>query len=88
LVQSQSDIDWVIEKGPFAPYVALIYLESFTSEVLERFHASGGRVSGVILLKRNQSIEGSSYSPDYECPNRGYGMTLEVFFLLPHVHVT
>jgi hypothetical protein len=70
-VNSTEEVEWVVEKGPHAPYIALLYPEFFIPEVMGKFQKAEGRVAGVLLLKPNTPLE--EFSTEMKCPNQGYG---------------
>ncbi|KAI1305856.1 Nicastrin [Halotydeus destructor] len=69
----QADLDWILNKGPSSPYIAVVYLKDFTTTNLKSFNNSG-RVNGVIVMKPESEPEPSSFSPDNKCPNENFGL--------------
>ena len=69
LVSGSADLDWIAEKGPHAPYMAVFRPALFSHEALMRLRDSG-RVSGVLLLlNRTSDDRPPRYSVDSACPN-------------------
>ncbi|XP_068731968.1 nicastrin-like [Montipora capricornis] len=75
-VQNRSDVDWILKKGKHAPYVPLFRSDQFDEKLLnlliEKEKISGALVIAVPNGKYRHSPK-SGFSPDYECPNNGFG---------------
>ncbi len=73
LVEDVDSLDWVTKNGPHSPYVALIYPNFMTNNVMKQFKSSN-RISGVLLLNDTAIIKNlTKFSPEMTCPNEGLG---------------
>jgi len=75
LIETDNDKEWLIEKGPHDPYIAMITPKMFQRNTLLQLKNSG-KLSGIVLLGVNESFveydlkAPTTYSGDSKCPNR------------------
>ncbi|XP_045210180.2 nicastrin-like isoform X2 [Mercenaria mercenaria] len=76
-VNTSSDIDWLLEKGPHKPYAVLLSARYFNMGTVKRLQASG-KVNGIMVIqvagKEDKYPPAEAFSPDKSCPNQGYGL--------------
>lgn len=78
LIENETDIEWLRDTGPHAPYIAFVTIEMFTRDTIEQLLATG-KVNGFIVDHSNQTRtdfveESPGYSSDRSCPNDGFGL--------------
>lgn len=82
LINFHKDLEWLIEKGPYAPYIPLIDAPMFTNLTMSRLMASK-KISGALVILKNSSVTypfpssslpSHSFSPDPSCPLDDFGM--------------
>ncbi|ODM91835.1 Nicastrin [Orchesella cincta] len=75
LVEDEKSLEWVLKTGPHSPYIALLYPEYFTREIIYQFRDSG-RVNGVLMMREKgaNSTSLTSFSTDSSCPNDAFGI--------------
>ncbi|XP_067053830.1 nicastrin-like isoform X1 [Acropora muricata] len=75
-VQNSSDVDWIINKGKHAPYVPLFASDQFDEELMRKL-VKHKKISGALVIAvpfgKYRKTPQSGFSPDYECPNNGFG---------------
>ena len=73
LISQDSEVNWLVEKGPHSPYVAVITPKMFKKDTLATLKNSG-KINGIILLGVNESLslleKPQKYSSDSTCPNK------------------
>ncbi|CAH1796310.1 unnamed protein product [Owenia fusiformis] len=75
-VQDEDDLNWVMNKGPHAPYAVLLTSAMFTGDnVRKLWH--GGKINGILVINTNETADPKSFSPDDSCPNKGTSMYKE-----------
>ncbi|KAK3871136.1 hypothetical protein Pcinc_023698 [Petrolisthes cinctipes] len=70
VIQNQSDLQWVYDKGPHKPYVLAIPPQFHTPQVLKQAEDSG-KVSGIVVMVEenfNPQVLGE-FSGESHCPN-------------------
>ncbi|XP_032234875.2 nicastrin [Nematostella vectensis] len=74
-VQSQDDVDWLLNKGKHAPYIPILTSEMFKGDVLSSL-AKKNVINGalVIFTGRDGDPPKEGFSPDYSCPNDNHGL--------------
>ncbi|KAK2160163.1 hypothetical protein NP493_1662g00000 [Ridgeia piscesae] len=73
MVESQADVDWLVQHGPHAPYIPLLKYSTFTRDVINILTRSG-KVNGILLQVVNDTEPPVHMSPDQACPNVGSEM--------------
>ncbi|KAJ8034271.1 Nicastrin [Holothuria leucospilota] len=78
LIENQTDIDWLQDKGPHAPYMAVFNADMFKRENIEKILKTG-KVSGIVVDHSNHTRkeiieEERWYSSDKSCPNQNFGL--------------
>merc|ERR1712066_626393 len=74
MIASDADQKWLIEKGPHAPYIAMITPKMFQRNILLQLKNSG-KITGIILLGVNETVleydlkAPEEFSGDAKCPN-------------------
>lgn len=75
-MQNSSDVDWIIKKGKHAPYVPLFASDQFDEELMRKL-VKHKKISGALVIAvpfgKYRKTPQSGFSPDYECPNNGFG---------------
>ncbi len=70
LIENAGDVDWIVKKGPHAPYIAAFRPNTFSRANLARL-ADSGKLSGAVLLSPDSvGLTEPGYSDDRSCPNR------------------
>lgn len=70
-VASSDDIHYITNTSTVYPMIAILPLKEFKRTTLLKFKQSG-RVSGVLVIKRDNETFPSKFSPDQSCPNQGF----------------
>jgi len=70
-IENEESLNWLIDVGPNAPYVAMLPPNFFRRSNVMRLKDSG-KVSGLLVLNRTNSP--SSISNDLSCPNKYSGL--------------
>ncbi|KAJ8034270.1 Nicastrin [Holothuria leucospilota] len=78
LIENQTDIDWLQDKGSHAPYMAVFNADMFKRENIEKILKTG-KVSGIVVDHSNHTRkeiieEERWYSSDKSCPNQNFGL--------------
>lgn len=71
VIQSASDLDWMLDKGPHWPYMAVMRPSLFTGQNVERMKQSG-KIAGIVVLMSEDFSQDvpEGYSDDQSCPNQ------------------
>ncbi|XP_014673248.1 PREDICTED: nicastrin-like [Priapulus caudatus] len=76
LIENVDDVEWLRSTGPHSPYVAVVTSDFYNLKSLKALKDSG-KVNGVLVIPSNvthPSPPANGSSPEYSCPNEGYGM--------------
>ncbi|XP_053206893.1 nicastrin-like [Panonychus citri] len=76
-VVDEDDVSFITSKGATPPYIPVVSVDLLSTKLMESFRDSG-RVSGVIVIKRNNTNL-NVFSPDKSCPNDEYGLYSSLF---------
>lgn len=74
-MRTTKDHDWVLNLGPYPPYVILIAAENFNRQNIAELIDSK-RVNGILVIEANSTAQlpPGGFSSDKSCPNDGYGL--------------
>ncbi|KAL3885712.1 hypothetical protein ACJMK2_025758 [Sinanodonta woodiana] len=76
-ISTEDDLNWLLNKGPHAPYAALMHSTYFKMDNVQRLKNSG-KINGIMVihLLENKTLTEipPSFSPDKSCPLEEYGM--------------
>ncbi|XP_072420854.1 nicastrin-like [Chiloscyllium punctatum] len=72
IVEQESDLAWVLQDGPHAPYAVLLETAMFTRDVMIRLKVKG-RVAGVAVVIPAKP-QAAQFSPHQKCPNAGFAV--------------
>ncbi|XP_023713100.1 nicastrin isoform X3 [Cryptotermes secundus] len=73
VIDSQRDLDWLLNKATADPYITVIQPEMFTRDVLLALKVSD-KVNGVVLINNRSAERPEYFSHDDKCPNRYSGL--------------
>lgn len=71
LVYNSTDLDWVLNSSPMDSYIAVLNLQMFSFENLQKLNNSD-RINGVLLMQARKDV--TYFSPEDTCPNRYSGL--------------
>ena len=89
LVRTQSDVDFITNRGPHPPYVPIVPVANLSTQLLLQFKSVSHRIAGVIVLRHPPSAPNaptheskllfddtvpSIYSPETSCPNSKFSL--------------
>ncbi|KAK3912031.1 Nicastrin [Frankliniella fusca] len=75
IIESQSDVDWLVKDSLAPPYVAVVHPSMFTKSLLLSLQSSG-KVNGVAVINNGSAERPESFSHEDSCPNRYSGLSL------------
>ncbi|XP_018613565.1 nicastrin [Scleropages formosus] len=72
VLETETDLDWVLSSGPNPPYVVLMVAEHFNRSTMMKLKGSA-RVAGVaVVISKAGPAQG--FSPHHSCPNQNSGV--------------
>ncbi|XP_047131126.1 nicastrin isoform X1 [Hydra vulgaris] len=72
VVESDDDVDWLIDKGTNQPYIPLLNSSFFNENVMNKLMNSK-KISGVLVVHKSTTVLPTSFSPDSKCPLDQFG---------------
>ncbi|KAF4525430.1 hypothetical protein B566_EDAN004173 [Ephemera danica] len=75
LVETDLDLQWLIDQSPLPPYMVVLHMDMFTKPVLIALQNSK-KVDGIVLMKNfNTSQNVAHFTHEDTCPNRYSGLS-------------
>ncbi|PSN40779.1 Nicastrin [Blattella germanica] len=74
-IESETDLDWLINKATVVPYMAVLKPENFTREVMWKLKNSD-KVNGVVLINNKTDNPPDHFTHEAKCPNQYSGLSL------------
>ncbi|XP_048019612.1 LOW QUALITY PROTEIN: nicastrin [Megalobrama amblycephala] len=72
VLESESDLDWILNTGPHPPYMVIMETAFFSRSVMLRMKNSS-RVAGVAVIVSRTGLA-ENFSPHTTCPNQNTGV--------------
>ncbi|XP_075875759.1 nicastrin [Nelusetta ayraudi] len=76
VLESEENLDWVLNSGPHAPYLVILEAPLFTRSIMMKLKNGSGRVAGVAVVASNTNPPGT-FSAHTTCPNENTGVYSE-----------
>ncbi|XP_067309021.1 nicastrin [Pseudorasbora parva] len=77
VLESESDLDWILNTGPHPPYMIIMETAFFNRSVMLRMKNSS-RVAGVAVIVSKTGLA-ENFSPHTTCPNQNTGVYSETY---------
>ncbi|XP_060725814.1 nicastrin [Tachysurus vachellii] len=77
VLETEDDLDWIINTGPHAPYMVLMESPAFTSSMMMKLKNST-RVAGAAVIHMSTPPD-KGFSPHTSCPNQNTGVYSESY---------
>uniref|UniRef100_A0A669FC45 Nicastrin n=1 Tax=Oreochromis niloticus TaxID=8128 RepID=A0A669FC45_ORENI len=88
VLESEANLDWVLQNGPNPPYMVILDSTLFTRSVMMKLKTGSSRVAGVVVVAPS-SNPAEGFSPHTTCPNENSGVYSESYDpALAHCNVT
>ncbi|CAL1579108.1 unnamed protein product [Knipowitschia caucasica] len=78
VLESEENLDWVLNTGHSPPYMVILEAELFTRSILMKLKDGSRRVAGVAVIEPNTNLPGG-FSPHTTCPNENSGVYTETY---------
>ncbi|KAJ0059332.1 hypothetical protein NL108_015517, partial [Boleophthalmus pectinirostris] len=78
VLQSENNLDWVLNTGHSPPYMVILEAELFTRSIMMKLKSGSRRVAGVAVIEPNTNLPGG-FSPHTQCPNENTGVYTEKY---------
>ncbi|XP_029380568.1 nicastrin [Echeneis naucrates] len=76
VLESEENLDWVLDSGPNPPYMVILETPLFTRSIMMKLKNGSSRVAGVAFVVPNSNPAGG-FSPHTSCPNENSGVYTE-----------
>ncbi|KAK7944326.1 hypothetical protein WMY93_000054 [Mugilogobius chulae] len=73
VLESEDNLDWVLNTGHSPPYMVILEAELFTRSIMLKLKSGARRVAGVVVIEPNTNLPGG-FSPHTTCPNENTGV--------------
>lgn len=78
VLESEENLDWVLNTGPNPPYMVILESHLFNSSIMMKLKNSSNRVAGVAVVAPNTNPP-EDFSPHTTCPNENTGVYTESY---------
>uniref|UniRef100_A0A8C6WJ51 Nicastrin n=1 Tax=Neogobius melanostomus TaxID=47308 RepID=A0A8C6WJ51_9GOBI len=78
VLESEENLDWVLNTGHSPPYMVILEAELFTRSIMMKLKNGSRRVAGVAVIEPNTNLPGG-FSPHTKCPNENTGVYTEKY---------
>ncbi|XP_034040001.1 nicastrin [Thalassophryne amazonica] len=78
VLESEENLDWVLQSGPNPPYMVILEPHLFNRSVMMKLKSGSSRVAGVAVVAPNTN-PAEGFSPHTTCPNENTGVYSESY---------